>query len=127
MYILATFAPNMRAGAMQYVRDRYPEVPVMYYANGGSSYLDLQVDLVPFASKFSARYSLFVDHNLLSPSTSVHTTTTHTKSISIISLSPTLQRDMQCDVISLDWACDMRKARQTLGEQRLVQGEIYLK
>ena len=27
---------------MQYVRERHPDVPVVYYANGGSSYLELQ-------------------------------------------------------------------------------------
>jgi uroporphyrinogen decarboxylase len=61
--------------AMAYVKARHPDVPVMYYANGGSSYLDLQ-------------------------------------------------RDMQADVISLDWAVDMGAARRTLGENRLVQGNV---
>jgi uroporphyrinogen decarboxylase len=71
----ATYAKPYADRAMQYVRERHPEVPVMYYANGGSSYLDKQ-------------------------------------------------RDMNCDVISLDWACDMRLARQTLGEERVVQGNV---
>jgi len=31
--------------AMAYVRERHPEVPVAYYANGGSPYLDLQTDM----------------------------------------------------------------------------------
>jgi len=71
----AVFAKPYVNRAMAYVKARHPDVPVMYYANGGSSYLDLQ-------------------------------------------------RDMEADVISLDWAVDMRVARQTLGEDRLVQGNV---
>jgi len=61
--------------SMAYVKARHPDVPLIYYANGGSSYLELQ-------------------------------------------------RDMQADMISLDWAVDMRVARQTLGADRLVQGNV---
>jgi len=71
----AEFAKPYADRAMAYVKARYPDVPVMYYANGGSSYLELQ-------------------------------------------------RDMAADVISLDWAVDMRVARTTLGSDRLVQGNI---
>ena len=71
----STFAKPYADRAMAYVKARHPTVPVMYYANGGSSYLELQ-------------------------------------------------RDMAADVISLDWAVDMRTARQTLGQDRLVQGNI---
>ena len=31
--------------AMQYVKERHPDVPIVYYANGGSPYLDLQKDM----------------------------------------------------------------------------------
>ena len=30
---------------MRYVKERYPDVPIVYYANGGSPYLDLQADM----------------------------------------------------------------------------------
>ena len=70
-----TYAKPYANRAMQYVRDRHPDVPIVYYANGGSSYL---------------------------PS----------------------QKDMACDMISLDWACDMAHAREVLGQERLVQGNI---
>merc|ERR1719445_35644 len=51
---------------MRYVKERHPDVPVVYYANGGSSYLKEQID----------------------------------------------------------WACDLAQARQVLGPDRLVQGNI---
>lgn len=60
---------------MAYVKARHPDVPVVYYANGGSSYLERQ-------------------------------------------------KDMQCDMISLDWACDLAYARELLGKERLVQGNV---
>merc|ERR1719231_1968278 len=41
----ATFAKPYADRAMQYVRDRHPGVPLVYYANGGSPYLDLQKDM----------------------------------------------------------------------------------
>lgn len=71
----ATFAKPYANRAMAIVRQRHPNVPIAYYANGGSSYLELQ-------------------------------------------------RDMTCDVLSLDWAVDMRAARDTLGADRVVQGNI---
>jgi len=61
--------------AMAYVKARHPDVPLIYYANGGSPYLERQVD-------------------------------------------------MACDMISLDWATDMKRARQILGPDRLVQGNV---
>ena len=70
-----TYAKPYADRAMRYVKERHPDVPVVYYANGGSSYL-------------------------------------------------AEQKDMACDMISLDWACDMAQARQTLGQERLVQGNI---
>merc|ERR1719316_876924 len=70
-----TYAKPYANRAMQYVRDRHPDVPIVYYANGGSSYLPEQ-------------------------------------------------KDMSCDMISLDWACDMARARELLGQERLVQGNI---
>lgn len=69
------FAKPYADQAMAYVKARHPDVPVVYYANGGSSYLERQ-------------------------------------------------RDMKCDVVSLDWAVDMETARATLGPDRLVQGNI---
>merc|ERR1719198_2861693 len=69
------FARPYADRAMAYVKAKHPDVPVMYYANGGSSYLELQ-------------------------------------------------KDMAADVIALDWAVDMRVARQTLGADRLVQGNV---
>ena len=60
---------------MSYVKARHPDVPLIYYANGGSSYLEKQAD-------------------------------------------------MAADMISLDWAVDMRVARQTLGADRLVAGNV---
>ena len=61
--------------AMAYVKARHPTVPLIYYANGGSSYLERQ-------------------------------------------------RDMQADMIALDWAVDMRVARQILGAERKVSGNV---
>ena len=71
----ARFAKPYADQAMRYVRERHPDVPIVYYANGGSSYLELQ-------------------------------------------------RDMACDMISLDWAVDMESARKTLGSDRVVQGNV---
>ena len=41
----ATYAKPYANMAMQYVKERYPDVPIVYYANGGSPYLDLQADM----------------------------------------------------------------------------------
>jgi len=69
------FAKPYADKAMRYVKQRYPDVPVAYFANGGSSYLELQ-------------------------------------------------RDMACDVLSLDWAVDLSVARDILGPEQTVQGNI---
>jgi len=69
------FAKPYADRAMRYVRERHPDVPIVYFANGGSSYLEQQ-------------------------------------------------RDMACDVLSLDWAVDMSAAREILGAERAVQGNI---
>ena len=61
--------------AMAYIKERHPDVPVIYYANGGSPYLESQ-------------------------------------------------RDMSADMITLDWATDMKTARQRLGSDILVQGNV---
>jgi uroporphyrinogen decarboxylase len=70
-----TFAKPYVDRAIAYVKARHPNVPIIYYANGGSAYLHLQ-------------------------------------------------RDMNADVIALDWQADMRTARQILGQGRLVTGNI---
>jgi len=69
------FAKPYANKAMRYVKERYPDVPVMYYANGGSPYL-------------------------------------------------ANQKDMAADLIALDWATDMAAARQILGADRLVGGNV---
>merc|ERR1719199_1290859 len=71
----STFAKPYADKAMAYVKERYPDVPLTYYANGGSSYLERQ-------------------------------------------------SDMACDMLCLDWACDMSTARATLGSEVLVQGNV---
>lgn len=71
----STFAKPYADRAMTYVKARHPDVPLTYYANGGSSYLELQ-------------------------------------------------SDMACDMLCLDWACDMATARKTLGSDVLVQGNV---
>jgi len=71
----STYAKPYADKAMAIVKERYPDVPVMYYANGGSSYLERQ-------------------------------------------------GDMACDVLAVDWAVDMAVARQTLGADRLLQGNV---
>jgi len=69
------FAKPYADKAMAIVKAKYPDVPVIYYANGGSPYLENQ-------------------------------------------------RDMVADMITLDWATDMATARQRLGADRLVQGNV---
>jgi len=71
----ATYAKPYGDRAIAYVKARHPDVPIIYYANGGSAYLHLQTD-------------------------------------------------MNADVIALDWQADMRTARQILGQDRLVTGNI---
>ena len=61
--------------AIQKIKAKHPDTPVIYFANGGSSYLELQ-------------------------------------------------RDMGADMIAVDWAVDMAQARQTLGNDVPVSGNI---
>jgi uroporphyrinogen decarboxylase len=74
----ATFTKYAKPAAQKAIRiikDKYPDVPVIYFANGGSSYLELQ-------------------------------------------------RDMGCDMICLDWAVDMASAREILGPEIPVSGNM---
>jgi len=71
----AEFARPYANMAMSYVKRKHPDVPIVYYANGGSPYLELQ-------------------------------------------------REMDADIISLDWSIDMARGREILGPERLVQGNI---
>jgi uroporphyrinogen decarboxylase len=61
--------------AIRIIKDRHPNVPVIYFANGGSSYLELQ-------------------------------------------------RDMGSDMICVDWAIDMAQARQILGPEIPISGNL---
>lgn len=69
------FAKPAAQKAIRIIKNKYPDIPVIYFANGGSSYLELQ-------------------------------------------------RDMGCDMICLDWAVDMQTARQTLGSDIPVSGNL---
>jgi uroporphyrinogen decarboxylase len=71
----ATFAKPAAQKAIQIIKARYPDVPVIYFANGGSSYLELQ-------------------------------------------------RDMGADMIAVDWSVDMAQARQILGPDIPISGNI---
>mmetsp|Transcript_372 Transcript_372/g.1020 ORF Transcript_372/g.1020 Transcript_372/m.1020 type:complete len:412 (-) Transcript_372:88-1323(-) len=61
--------------AMKIVKDKYPDVPVIYFANGGSSYLEYQ-------------------------------------------------KDMGADMIAVDWHVDMAQAREILGPDIPISGNI---
>jgi len=61
--------------AIKTMKERYPDVPVIYFANGGSSYLGLQ-------------------------------------------------RDMGADMIAVDWAVNMAEARNILGEDVPISGNL---
>jgi uroporphyrinogen decarboxylase len=61
--------------AIRIIKERHPAVPVIYFANGGSSYLELQ-------------------------------------------------RDMGADMIAVDWAVDMATARQILGADIPISGNL---
>jgi len=69
------FAKPAAKKAIKIVKDAYPNVPVIYFAHGGSSYLELQ-------------------------------------------------RDMGADMIALDWSVDMKTAREILGPDVAVSGNI---
>lgn len=61
--------------AIKYIKQKHPDVPVIYFANGGSSYLELQ-------------------------------------------------RDMGADMIAVDWSVDMATAREILGKDVPISGNI---
>lgn len=61
--------------AIKIMKDKHPDVPVIYFANGGSSYLELQ-------------------------------------------------RDMGADMICIDWSVDMKQAREILGPDIPISGNI---
>lgn len=71
----AAYAKPAAQKAIAIIKEKYPTVPVIYYANGGSSYLELQ-------------------------------------------------RDMGCDMIGLDWAVDIAQARNILGPNVPVSGNV---
>lgn len=71
----AQYAKPAAQRAIQIIKERHPDVPVIYFANGGTSYLELQ-------------------------------------------------RDMGCDMIAVDWAVDMKMAREILGPDVNVSGNI---
>jgi uroporphyrinogen decarboxylase len=61
--------------AIKIMKEKYPDVPVIYFANGGSSYLEKQ-------------------------------------------------RDMGADMIAVDWSIDMKQAREILGPDVPISGNI---
>ncbi|KAG7345095.1 uroporphyrinogen III decarboxylase [Nitzschia inconspicua] len=69
------FAKPAAQKAIQIIKTKHPDVPVIYFANGGSSYLELQ-------------------------------------------------RDMGADMIAVDWSIDMAQARQILGPDIPISGNI---
>lgn len=69
------FAKPAAQRAIKIIKDKHPNVPVIYFANGGSSYLELQ-------------------------------------------------KDMGCDMIAIDWSIDMAEARQILGPDIPISGNI---
>jgi len=73
--LFTQFAKPASQKAISIIKHKYPNVPVIYFANGGSSYLELQ-------------------------------------------------RDMGADMIAVDWAVDMQKARDTLGHHVPISGNL---
>ena len=71
----ATFAKPAAQKAIRIIKDKHPTVPVIYFANGGSSYLELQ-------------------------------------------------KDMGADMIAVDWSVDISVARQILGPDMPISGNI---
>ena len=69
------FAKPAAQKAIKIMKEKHPDVPVIYFANGGSSYLELQ-------------------------------------------------RDMGCDMIAVDWAVDMATAREILGPDVAISGNL---
>ena len=73
--LFAQYAKPAAQKAIQIIKQQHPNVPVIYFANGGSSYLELQ-------------------------------------------------RDMGADMIAVDWAVDMGTARDVLGQDVPVSGNL---
>ena len=73
--LFAEYAKPAAQKAIAIIKEKHPDVPVIYFANGGSSYLELQ-------------------------------------------------RDMGADMIAIDWAVSMAQARQTLGPDVPVSGNL---
>ena len=71
----ADYAKPAAQKAIQIIKERHPDTPVIYFANGGSSYLELQ-------------------------------------------------RDMGADMIAVDWSVDMATARDVLGSDVPVSGNL---
>jgi uroporphyrinogen decarboxylase len=71
----ATFAKPAAQKAIRIIKDTHPTVPVIYFANGGSGYLELQ-------------------------------------------------KDMGADMIAVDWSVDISVARQILGPNMPISGNI---
>jgi uroporphyrinogen decarboxylase len=71
----ATFAKPAAQKAIRIIKEKHPTVPVIYFANGGSSYLELQ-------------------------------------------------KDMGADMIAVDWSVDISVARQILGPDMPISGNI---
>ena len=69
------FAKPAAQKAIKIMKDKHPDVPVIYFANGGSSFLELQ-------------------------------------------------RDMVCDMIAVDWSVDMATAREILGPDIAISGNV---
>lgn len=69
------FAKPAAQKAIKIMKEKYPDVPVIYFANGGSSFLELQ-------------------------------------------------KDMGCDMIAVDWAVDMAQARDILGPDVAISGNL---
>ena len=69
------FAKPAAQKAIKIMKEAHPDVPVIYFANGGSSYLELQ-------------------------------------------------KDTGADMIAIDWSVDMAVARETLGEDIPISGNI---
>eukprot|EP00747_Dinoflagellata_sp_TGD_P221366 gnl/TRDRNA2_/TRDRNA2_93208_c0_seq1.p1 gnl/TRDRNA2_/TRDRNA2_93208_c0~~gnl/TRDRNA2_/TRDRNA2_93208_c0_seq1.p1 ORF type:complete len:304 (-),score=43.74 gnl/TRDRNA2_/TRDRNA2_93208_c0_seq1:71-982(-) len=69
------FAKPVAQKAIRIMKEAHPNVPVIYFANGGSSYLELQ-------------------------------------------------RDMGSDMIAVDWQVDMKQAREILGPDVAVSGNV---
>jgi uroporphyrinogen decarboxylase len=76
--------------AIDIIKTKYPTVPVIYYANGGSSYLEKQRDMV------------------------LMTDDTNSK----------LNHYKKADMIGIDWQINMKTARQILGPDVPISGNI---